>query len=470
MQLHRVQDSVHGLMQFRGMETAVVDLASAAEVQRLRRIKQLGLNNLVFPAAEHSRFAHSFGAAYLAIRFSKEVARSAHEVLGSTSQVGPEDVRAIAIAALCHDLGHGPLSHMWEREVIGRWFDRKTWMHALDLDDEPGLDHLDWHELATQGLLAWTDGEIFQRLERYERGLSERIRAILAGRYLLPYLPTLLGADIDVDRCDFVARDALHCGVEHGDFKLDWLISTITVGFDRGKPVIGFDRNKGFRVVEQFLIARRALYDTVYQHKTVRSAEGMFGLLLKRLRFLVEEGQAPRFANRAIARPFVRLFENGVLAPSDLIGLDDDTLWQLVHDIAAQKRGDKIVRDLAERVLSRDLFKQVPIGPHEVRDLNKHGSARVADLEEVLKKALDCEDPKYYFHIDSHKLNLLEQGTGDGNAHDRCARFIHVGRNGRTAELVRDTELVTYGKKTEEDRLFVPEVALQPVKRFFGVA
>jgi HD superfamily phosphohydrolase len=456
-------------MEFRGMEAGVVDLANAAEVQRLRRIKQLGLNNLVFPAAEHSRFSHSLGAAHLAIRFSKQVADATQQVLGGTSQVGAEDIRAIAIAALCHDLGHGPLSHMWEREVIGRWFDRESWMRALGLEGEPGLDHLDWHELATQGLLAWPEGEIFQRLERYEEGLVERVRAILAGRYLLPYLPTLLGADIDVDRCDFVARDALHCGVEHGDFKLDWLISTITIGFDHDRPVIGFDRSKALRVVEQFLIARRALYDTVYQHRTVRSAEGMFGLLLKRLRFLVEEGQAPRLSNRGIARPFLRLFEVGVIGPPDLIRLDDDVLWLLVHDIAAQDRGDMIVRDLARRLLSRNLFKQVPITPDEVKDLNKHGSTRLADLEEVLGKALCCEDPKYYFHIDSHKLNLLEQGAGNGDAYDRCARFIHVDADGRPAELVRDTELVSYGKKTEEERLFVPEVALRPVKEFFGV-
>ncbi len=470
MQLHRVQDSVHGLMEFRGMETAVVDLASAAEVQRLRRIKQLGLNNLVFPGAEHSRFSHSLGSAHLAVRFSKQVADATQQVLGVTNQVGPEDIRAIAIAALCHDLGHGPLSHMWEREVIGRWFDRTAWKQALGVDGDASLDHLDWHELATQGFLAWPEGEIFKRLERYEEGLVERVGAILAGRYLLPYLTTLLRADIDVDRCDFVARDALHSGVEHGDFKLDWLISTITIGFDRGKPVIGFERSKAFRAVEQFLIARRALYDTVYQHRTVRSAEGMFGLLLRRLRFLVEEGQAPHFANRGIARPFIRLFEKGVLSPDELIGLDDDALWLLVHDIAEQDRGDKVVRSLAKRLLSRDLFKQVPIGPGEVKDLNKHDSTRVADLEEVLRKALNCDDSRFYFHIDSHKLNLLEQGPGDDDAYDRCARFIDASADGRPAELVRDTELVSYGKKTEEERLFVPEAALRPVEEFFGIS
>lgn len=467
MQLQRLQDSVHGLMEFSGMETAVIDLASAAEVQRLRRIKQLGLSNLVFPAAEHSRYSHSLGAAYLAGRFSMKVSDATEQILGPSNHVGSEDVRAIAIAALCHDLGHGPLSHMWEREVIGRKFDRERWMGALGLSGETGLDHLDWHELATQGLLAWPEGEIHQRLDRYEEGLVERVRGLLAGRYLLPFLATLLRADIDVDRCDFVARDALNTGVEH-DFKLDWLISTVTIGFAGDLPVIGFDRSKAFRAVEQFLIARRALYDTVYQHRTVRSAEGMFGLLLKRLRVLVEDGHRPRFANRGIAMPFLRLFENGVLEPADLINLDDDALWLLVHDLAAQERSDKILRDLARRLLSRTLFKQVPISPEEVRSMNRHGSAQIADLEEILRKALGCDDPSFYFHVDSHKLNLLEKKAVNGGPYDRCARFIRTDHPDRPAELVRDTELVMHGEKTEEERLFVPEEALHPVMQYFG--
>lgn len=451
------------------METAVVDLASSAEVQRLRRIKQLGVNNLVFPAAEHSRFSHSLGAAHLAIRFSKQVGDAAEQILGVSNQVGPEDVRAIAIAALCHDLGHGPLSHMWEREVIGRSFDRERWKQSLGIAEDTGLEHLDWHELTTQGLLAWPEGDVHRRLERYETGLASRIRAILAGRYWLPYLPTLLRADIDVDRCDFVARDALHSGVGYGSFKLDWLISTITIGFHQEKPVIGFDKGKAFRAVEQFLIARRALYDSVYQHKTVRSAEGMFGLLLKRLRFLVEESTPPSFSNRAVARPIVRLFSEGVLEPADLVKLDDDALWLLVNDIAGQSRGDKIVRDLAGRLLDRNLFKQVPIPPDEVRELERTGSSRLADLETVLAGALGCEDPSYYFHIDSREINLLERGNGDGNVYDGCARFIRSDADGRSSELVRETKLEAYGATEKEERLFVPAGALRPVKEFFKV-
>jgi HD superfamily phosphohydrolase len=443
-----------------------VDLASASEVQRLRRIKQLGVNNLVFPAAEHSRFAHSFGSAYLAVKFCNQVGEAAEHVLGSTNQVGPEDVRAIAISALCHDLGHGPLSHMWEREVIGHRFDRQKWEKALGLDGQPDLGHLDWHELATQSLLAWPEGDIHQRLEHYESGLAERVRAILAGRYWLPYLPTLLRSDIDVDRCDFVARDALNSGVGYGRFKLDWLISTVTIGFEQGQPVIGFERAKSYRSVEQFLIARRALYDTVYQHKTVRSAEGMFGLLLRRLKHLVQSDESPPFSNRSVAQPFVNLFEKEVLAPNDLVKLDDDALWLIVHDLAAQSRGDSTVRDLARRLLGRELFKQVQIEPDEVKELRGSESLR-SDLKEVITKVLACEDAEFYFHID-RRVNYMLEAAGSGTPYDRRARFIHSEAEGRPAELVREDEkLRAYAEQEEELRLFVPAEALRAVELFF---
>lgn len=468
MQVRRVQDSVHGLMEFRGMEAAVVDIASSAELQRLRRIKQLGLNYLVFPAAEHSRFSHSLGSAHLAIRFTNQVSSVAEQLLGDTLQVGPEDVRVMALAALCHDLGHGPLSHMWEREVIGDPFDRPAWNAALGLEGDQYAKGLSWHELATQGLLAWEGSDVRRRLERYEEGLADRVRGVLAGRYWLPYLPPLLRGDIDVDRCDFVARDALHTGAEYGALKLDWLISTITIGFDDERPVVGFDKRKAFRIVEQFLTARRALYDTVYQHKTVRSAEGMLGLWLRRLKELVREGNPPSFSNRGVAKPLLKLFKDGVFGPEDLVKLDDDALWLMVQDIATQTKCDPVLRDLARRILGRDLFKQVPVEPERVRSLARAGSTRARDLEELLRSELGIETPQYYFVVDELKLDLL-QGDGDerpwiDNAYDGAARFVYSGEEGRPVAKVRGGELGMYDQSRQADRIFVPEEAVSAVR------
>jgi HD superfamily phosphohydrolase len=106
--VQRIQDPVHGLMEFRGMETLVIDILRTPEIQRLRRVRQLGLAHLVFPGAEHSRLVHSLGAAWLAIRFGRQLAESSGSVLTDVLLPNPSSIRDLAIAALCHDLGHGP--------------------------------------------------------------------------------------------------------------------------------------------------------------------------------------------------------------------------------------------------------------------------------------------------------------------------------------------------------------------------
>jgi len=244
----------------------------------------------VFPAAEHSRLVHCIGAAHLAKRFVFRLEEATTDLLVDELRPDQEARRDVALGALCHDLGHGPLSHVWEREVVAN-FDRAAWTAALGLQDEVLPQTLKWHELVGQGLLAWPDGELHQLLERQEEGTSRRIRNLLAGKHYLTYLPRVLASDVDVDRCDFLMRDAQQTGVAYGRYDLDWLISTATVGRrEDGQLVVGFDRRKAPRVLEQLLVARRALYDTVYQHKTVRSAEGMIGLLLRRLRDVASDG------------------------------------------------------------------------------------------------------------------------------------------------------------------------------------
>jgi HD superfamily phosphohydrolase len=304
--VRRVQDQVHGLMEFRGVETLVIEVLRTPEIQRLRRIRQLGLVHMVFPGGEHSRLVHSLGASYLAVLFGRRLASAGTGYLARS--LTPDDfaVRDFALAALFHDLGHGPLSHAWEREIVGEEYDFDLWKRALGLDgDQLVQEKVKWHVLVGQALLAWPDGELHKMLEQHERGSSERLRAFLLGQYYIPYLPRLLDSDIDIDRADFLRRDTFQCGVAYGRYDLDWLISTCTIGTTRDDELVaGFDRNKSLRVVEQFLIARRALYETVYYHKTVRAAEGMVALFLRRLKKVANGNGFPKMQDR-IMRPLL---------------------------------------------------------------------------------------------------------------------------------------------------------------------
>jgi len=276
-------------MEFRGLETIVVDVLRTPEIQRLRRIRQLGLGHYVFPGAEHSRLVHSLGAAWLAVRFARQLREAARDYLPEALRPSENAIADLALAALCHDLGHGPLSHAWEREIIGNNFDREGWCQTLAIPERLRalFAEAQWHEITTAGFLFWDEGQLHRLLEETSKGSSERIVRLLRGRYWLEYLPGLLSSDIDVDRADYIRRDTHQSGVAYGRYDLDWLVSTCTVGeLTNGDWVVGFDARKAPRVIEQFLIARIALYETVYCHKTVRAAEGMVKALFRRLKDL----------------------------------------------------------------------------------------------------------------------------------------------------------------------------------------
>ncbi|HEY0019314.1 MAG TPA: HD domain-containing protein [Longimicrobium sp.] len=406
--MQRIQDPVHGLMEFRGMEATVIDLLRTAELQRLRKIRQLGLVHLVFPGAEHSRLVHSLGAAYLAIRFGRRIEEVAGQTLVPGLSPGEESIRDLAVAALCHDLGHGPLSHAWEQQIVGENFDRELWQSTLGVPNDGALaQDAKWHEMVGHALLAWEEGQLHRLLEQQEKGSSTRIRHMLGGKYFLPYLPRLLSSDIDVDRADFIRRDTRLTGVAYGRYDLNWLVSTATIGelqYPSGSDLVfGFDGRKAIRVVEQFLMARRALYETVYQHKTVRCAEGMVALLLGRLKTIVQAGAVLQVAS--FVDPIVRMIRGDAVPPQDLLSLDDFSLSVLIDAVANDDKMDQTARDLARRIVSRDLFKMVPVPTAKLNTFLRRADA-YSELHQKIKPYVSG-DPQSYLIVDTARFTLL---------------------------------------------------------------
>jgi len=428
--IRRIQDSVHGLMEFRDMETVVIELLRTPELRRLRDIKQMGLADHVFPGAEHSRFVHSLGAAYVAIRFGHQLREVTAEHLSPLLRPDDWSIRDLAVAALCHDIGHGPLSHQWEREVIGEDFDRAAWGDSLGVApvDMERLKTAKWHEIVGFALLGWeskddAEGSLHRLLEQHEEGLSRRIQEMLLGDYYIPFLPQLLDGDVDVDRADFILRDARQAGVGYGLYDLEWLISTSTVGFTEqgNRLVVGFDERKAVRVVEQFLLARRAQYDTVYQHKTIRSAEGMVALFLRRLKHLATDGVPLTPVPEALRA----VLTGNTLTLGQVIALDDSVVWTAVRGVASARGFDNTAVDLAQRLLSRDLFKMVACESERLGEFREN-AAREAIPEAI--KAFCPGDPNYYFHFDVSELAMLS-GEPKKWAYFvdscHCARPIH---------------------------------------------
>lgn len=393
------------------METLAIELLRTPEIQRLRKVRQLGLCHLVFPGAEHSRLAHSLGAAWLAVLFGRHLIDSTRGFLISNLRPSADSIRDLAVAALCHDLGHGPLSHAWEREIIGESYNVDLWARKLGLGTEARhqLAGAKWHELVTFAFLIWPDGQLHRFLEQAEAHSSERIAQILRGHYYLNYLPRLLASDVDVDRADFIRRDTYQTGVAYGRYDLDWLISTCTVGRnDAGELVLGFDARKSHRVIEQFLIARQALYDTVYYHKTVHCAEGMVGLFLRRLRDVLQEGG--RVPAENMLQPYVKAMKQEALDQEEILRLDDFSLFVLIDTIASATAVDATASDLARRLLARDLFKQVHCSTRKIEDFlsQKDGYQILSDVIKPFCRG----NPDYYYLVDKGSFRMLHSNKG----------------------------------------------------------
>ncbi len=214
-------------------------------VQRLRYIRQVGHTFLVYPGATHSRFEHALGAFHLTRR-----ALAALEELGDLEPVSAEDCLAVRMAALLHDIGHYPFSH------------------ALEEAGFPSHEKL--------GVAKLTQGELGERLVQIGGpDFPTTIGTLISGTSKSP-LQGLISGSIDLDKVDYLSRDARMCGVPYGTVDVDRLLSSLTlVDIGRGRLEVGV-QEKGISALESLLFAKYQMYRNVYWHHAVRSATCMF--------------------------------------------------------------------------------------------------------------------------------------------------------------------------------------------------
>lgn len=217
--------------------------------QRLRRIRQLGLTNLVYPGALHTRFHHAIGAMHL-MRDAVEVIRSkGHEITD-------DEAEGALIAILLHDIGHGPFSHALEHSLV----------HNITHEDLSAL--------------------IMDRLnEEFSGKLNTAIR-IFRNQHKKKFLYQLVSSQLDMDRLDYLLRDSFFTGVSEGIVSSDRIVKMLNVV--NGELAV---EDKGIYSIEKFIVARRLMYWQVYLHKTVLSAEHLLINILKRAKKLAENKQ-----------------------------------------------------------------------------------------------------------------------------------------------------------------------------------
>ena len=351
------RDSVHNIIRVDTGDAVgglIAGLVDTFEFQRLRRIRQLGLAHFAYQAAEHSRFTHSLGAYHLATRILDRLA--------TKYRLSKENVAAVRVAALLHDVGHGPFSHVVES--------------ILDFHHE---------SFSIEAVLS-NETEIGKKLNSFSREIAQNVADIIAGNFKPLALAQLVSSQLDVDRMDYLLRDSLMTGVKYGIYDLEWVIKSLEIDEKNDRLYISAP---GISAVEDYLQARYYMYRQVYFHRTLRSAEAVLQSLLRRALKLFADGEGVWFAD---GTAFEKIIRGEKLNLQEHLSLDDADF--MFHIKRWRHSDDDILADLACRFLDRRIFKAF--------DLDMPEGERVEFVQDVRNvvagKGLD---PDFYVFEDT---------------------------------------------------------------------
>lgn len=361
MQLKRkiFNDPLYGLIRF--PFDSIYTIIDHPYFQRLRRIRQLGLSSYVYTGATHSRFHHALGVAHLADRLVS-ILRSKNVMISELEHEG------VVLAALLHDIGHGPFSHVLE--------------HGF-LDQS--------HEQISI--------EIMELLNVEFHGLLDMAIRIFTGKYERSFFQQMISSQLDVDRLDYLNRDSYYTGVVEGTVGCDRILAMMNVANDR--LVV---EEKGVYSVEKFLHARRYMYKQVYLHKVVILLDEMLKSFLQRyIRLHINE---LHIDNRLLK--LLRIDKNFSLGRKDVLNyyleLDDIDIFAILKN--GRWSEDVILSYLANAILDRKLFSiQIEEKPIE-GDLDVNVRLKVAEMLSLTNSETD-------YLVKSGVINSMTYGSLD---------------------------------------------------------
>lgn len=330
-----VNDPVYGLINI--PSKPIYDIIEHQHFQRLRRIKQLGLTDYVYPGAVHTRFQHTLGAVHLLT--------SAINVLKSKNiEITVDEEKAATLAILLHDIGHGPFSHSLEYIIVKKY------------------GHEELSLLFMESLNKEFDGELNLAIK------------IFKNQYHKKFLHQLISSQLDVDRLDYLRRDSFYTGVSEGIVGSDRIIKMLNVVNDQ--LVV---EAKGIHSIEKFLISRWLMYWQVYLHKTVVSAEQLLINVFKRVKFLIDQKK-----DIYLTKELKFFLNNPNSDISDIpnilnnfSAIDDSDILGSLKKWAISS--DKVLSMLSEKLLNRKLLKieiqDTPFEESKISKLKKDASS-----------------------------------------------------------------------------------------------
>lgn len=378
-----VNDPVYGFITI--PDELIFDLIQDRRFQRLRRIQQLGLSNLVYPSAVHTRFQHTLGAVHL-MGLALDVLRS------KGIDISDAEKQAATIAILLHDIGHGPFSHALEHVLVP--------MH---------------HEQLSLLLM--------EQLNREYGGKLEMAMAIFKDTYPKHYLHQLVSGQLDVDRLDYLNRDSFFTGVAEGVIGYDRILKMLHV--KDGQLAV---EAKGIYSIEKFIISRRLMYWQVYLHKTVVAAEQMLIQIVKRAKELTQAG-ATLFGSPALLYFLNKETLNEETFgewEAHFTGLDDSDLYSAIK--VWQSHEDATLSLLCRKLIQRELFSVVF---QQSRFTAAQQEEARQEVEAVLRREGPKADARYF---------LIEDSTSNSAYSKQTGPILILQKNGRLSDIAEASD------------------------------
>ncbi len=382
-----INDPVYGFIKISSERH--FDIVEHPYFQRLRSIKQLGLTNLVYPGATHTRFQHALGSYHL-MGLAIQVLRN------KGIEITPDEEEAALSAILLHDIGHGPFSHALEESIID------------------GLHHEDLSLLFMHALNTEFGGNLDLAIN------------IFTGKYHKKFLHQLIAGQLDMDRLDYLKRDSFFTGVTEGVIGSDRIVRMLNVVDDR----LVVD-HKGIYSIEKFLIARRLMYWQVYLHKTVLSSEILLLNILKRAKILALSGNElfatpalGRFLYQPVSRRdfFGEQAEAGAL-PEITPAIKENLDWFAILDdsdiISSAKvwsgHPDRVLSFLSHSLVNRSLYRieiqNEKFKPEYIRDIkNKVKTLSNMDDEDIEFLVYDGSISNNAYSSEDEQIQILYHG------------------------------------------------------------
>ena len=355
----------------------IMEVVIHPAMQRLHRIKQLGLSSMVYPGAQHTRFQHSLGAFFL-------MTEAIQALRSKGVEITDHEAESVKIAILMHDIGHGPFSHVLENTIA------------------PGVHH----EEISLLLMEKINGELGGRLDLAIR--------IYKDEYEKRFLHQLVSSQLDMDRLDYLRRDSFYTGVTEGNIGSARIIKMLDVKDDH--LVV---ESKGIYSIENFLTARRLMYWQVYLHKTSVVCEKMLTNTLTRAKELARKGEE-LYVTPAL-RYFIyedinrEVFFHDSKCLDTFVQLDDNDVWCALK--AWSTHPDKVLSTLSRGLVDRRLFK-VELSPKPFsREYKSEIAERICTSLGISKKEVSyllcstTQEKDMYSIADDHIEILYNDGT-----------------------------------------------------------